>query len=121
MEEKELICVNCPKGCRIHVKIDAGKVVDIQGYSCDKGKNYAAQETIRPMRVLTSTVKVENGTMRVVPVITNKEIPLDMMEEAMKAIRKLDIEAPVVMDQVIVKDFLGTGADLLASRSMKHI
>lgn len=118
MEEKELICVNCPKGCRIHVRIEDGKAVDIKGYSCDKGKNYAAQETIRPMRVLTSTIRVENGTMRVLPVITSKEIPLDMVDEAMEAIRKLDVEAPVKMEQVLVKDFLHTGADLLASRSI---
>ena len=52
METKELICVNCPKGCRVTVTIADGKVTDIKGYSCDKGKNYAAQETIRPMRVL---------------------------------------------------------------------
>ena len=118
MEKKELICVNCPKGCHITVTLDHGKVTDIQGYTCEKGKNYAAQETIRPMRVLTSTVKLEGGTLRVLPVITSKEIPLDLCHEAMDAIRKIDVKAPVKMDDVIVKDFLHTGADLLASRSI---
>lgn len=44
-----------------------------------------------------------------------------MMKEAMEEIRKIEVEAPVSVNQVIVKDFLGTGADLIASRSMKAI
>lgn len=120
METKDLICVNCPKGCHITVTLDQGKVTDITGYSCEKGKNYAAQETIRPMRVLTSTVKLEGGTLRVLPVITSKEIPLDMCREAMNAIRRIVVKAPVQMDDIIVKDFLHTGADLLASRSVSR-
>ncbi len=120
MEKKELICVNCPKGCRITVTLDNGKVADIQGYTCEKGRNYAAQETIRPMRVLTSTVKIENGTARVLPVITEKEIPLDMVNQAMEKIRTIDVYAPIKVNDVIVPDFLHTGVDLVASRSMNE-
>ncbi len=119
-ETKNLICVNCPKGCRITVTLEDGKVTDIKGYTCEKGKNYAAQETIRPMRVLTSTIRINNGTLAVLPVITNKEIPLDLCEEAMDEIRKIVVDAPVSVDDVIVKDFLHTGADLVASRSMNR-
>ncbi len=119
METKKLVCVNCPKGCNITVTLDNGKVVDIQGYTCEKGKNYAAQETVRPMRVLTSTVKVENASLRVLPVITDAEIPLDLCDQAMEEIRKLDVKAPIKVNDVIVKDFLGTGVNLVASRSMK--
>jgi CxxC motif-containing protein len=119
METKQLVCVNCPKGCNITVTLDNGKVVDIKGYTCDKGKNYAAQETVRPMRVLTSTVKVEGAALRVLPVITDKEIPLDLCEKAMEEIRQLDVKAPIKVNDVIVADFLGTGANLVASRSMK--
>jgi len=120
METKQLVCVNCPKGCSITVTLDNGKVVDIKGYTCDKGRNYAAQETVRPMRVLTSTVKVEGAALRVLPVITDREIPLDLCEKAMEEIRQLDVKAPIKVNDVIVADFLGTGANLVASRSMKH-
>jgi CxxC motif-containing protein len=120
MEKKELICVNCPKGCRITVSFEQGKIVDIKGYSCDKGRNYAAQETVRPMRILTTTVKIENCELLVLPVITSKEIPLDMMETAMKEVRKIIVDAPIHMGDVIVKKFLGTDADLIASRSLQR-
>lgn len=122
METRELICVNCPKGCRITVTLDDdGAVSKVTGFSCINGKNYAEQECTRPMRILTTTVKINNALYRVIPVITSKDIPLDMMKEAMEEIRKIEVEAPVSVNQVIVKDFLGTGADLIASRSMKAI
>ena len=121
METKELVCVNCPMGCRITVTLDNGKLMDIKGYTCERGKNYAAQECIRPMRILTSTVRIENAGFRVLPVITSKEIPLDMMKQAMEQIRSMSVQAPVKVSQVLVHDFLHTGADLIASRSMDRI
>lgn len=120
-EVKELICVNCPKGCHITVTLEDSKVIDVKGYSCEKGKKYAEVETVRPMRVLTSTVKINEGTLRVLPVMTDSEIPLDQMKEAMDLIRKIQVDAPVEMNQILVKNFLGTDANLIASRSMKHI
>ena len=121
MQTKELICVNCPKGCRITVTLDGKNIISIEGYSCSRGKEYAQQESIRPERILTTTIRIQNGTHRVLPVITNKAIPLDEMSEAMEAVRKLSIEAPVKEGQVIQKNFLDTGADLIASRDMERI
>lgn len=119
MEQKELVCVNCPKGCRITVTLEDGKVKEIWGFSCDKGKQYAAQETTRPMRILTTTVRIEGARLRVLPVITDKEIPLDQMQEAMKQVRKITVQAPIKVSDIIVRNFLGTDANLVASRSME--
>jgi CxxC motif-containing protein len=103
METKKLVCVNCPKGCNITVTLDNGKVVDIKGYTCDKGQELRCSGNRRPMRVLTSTVKIENAPLRVLPVITDQEIPLDLCDQAMEEIRKLDVKAPVKVNDVIVK------------------
>lgn len=119
MEQKELVCVNCPKGCRITVTLEDGKVKEIRGFSCDKGKQYAAQETTRPMRILMTTVRIEGARLRVLPVITDKEIPLDQMQEAMKQVRKITVQAPIKVSDIIVRNFLGTDANLVASRSME--
>lgn len=118
MEIKELICVNCPMGCRIHVTMDGRTVVKTEGNTCPKGKVYAEQECVRPMRILTSTVRIIGAAERVLPVITKDAIPLDMMDTAMKEIRRVRIDAPVKVDQVIIQDLAGTGVSLIASRSM---
>lgn len=117
-EEKELVCVNCPKGCRIIVTMEDKRILSIKGYSCENGKQYAEEEMICPMRVLTTTVKINGAPLRVLPVMSNGPIPLERMEEAMEEVRKIHVDAPVIMNQVLVSHFLGTDVDLIASRSM---
>lgn len=64
-EKKEIICVICPKGCHISLEAgspDGGDRVDpegLRGYKCKRGKTYALNEFTRPVRVLTTTVKVK--------------------------------------------------------------
>ncbi len=117
-EEKELICVNCPMGCRIQVVLEDGSVTSLSGNSCPRGKEYAMQECIRPMRILTSTVRIDNAAARVIPVITEEAIPLNMMEEAMREIRTFRLSAPVKIGEVVCEDLAGTGVRLITSRSM---
>ena len=118
---KELICVNCPMGCRLHVEMEGKQILSITGNTCPRGKAYAEQECIRPERILTTTVRIQNGTHRVLPVITDKAIPLDQIMEAMEEARKISLEAPVKEGDVIVSHILGTDANLIASRSMDKI
>ena len=109
MRQEELVCVNCPKGCNVTVQLEGDEVKDVQGYCCKEGLNYARQEVIRPMRILTSTVRIEGALSRVIPVITDGEIPLDMWQEAMEKIKTIKVQAPIAVNQIIVADFLGNG------------
>lgn len=115
---KELICVNCPKGCRIHVELEDGKIQNITGYSCENGKKYAQEELLCPMRILTTTVRIEHANIRVLPVITDLPIPLSRMQEAMEEVKKIRVCAPIAMQDILVPHFLGTEANLVASRSI---
>ena len=118
MTVKELICVNCPMGCRLRVEMEGKQILSITGNTCPRGKEYAEQECIRPMRILTTTVKISGGAHRVLPVITDKAIPLDLMFDAMEEVRGVTVSAPVAEGQVLVENLLDTGANLIASRSM---
>lgn len=118
MNERELICVCCPMGCRITVQMDGKEVISVTGNSCPRGRSYAEQECIRPMRILTTTVRIEGALHRVLPVITEQEIPLDLLLTAMTEIRSVRVSAPVSIGQVICENVAGTGVRLLASRSM---
>ncbi len=106
MTEKELICVNCPMGCRVTVTMEDGKILDVKGNSCPRGRAYAEKECIRPERILTTTVKIQNGTHPVLPVITDKEIPLDMIFEAMEEVRSVTVEAQTVLIEKTALFFL---------------
>lgn len=116
--KKELICVNCPVGCHLVVEMEDGNVVSVSGNRCPKGEAYGRQECIRPMRYLTTTVRIHGAIHRVLPVISEKEIPLDQMKQAMEEVKKVVVEAPVSQGAVVLENLAGTGVKLIASRSM---
>ena len=70
--EKELICVNCPVGCRLTVTVENDTVTNVTGNNCPRGKAYAESECIRPERILTTTVRITGGLHRVLPVISER-------------------------------------------------
>ncbi|MBR6106387.1 MAG: DUF1667 domain-containing protein [Oscillospiraceae bacterium] len=119
--EKELICVNCPMGCRLTAVIENDTVVSVSGNRCPKGKAYAETECIRPERILTTTVRIMGGIHRVLPVISERELPLDRIFEAMEVLRTVQVQAPVAVGDVVVPDILGTGVSIVAARSMEAV
>ena len=118
---KELVCVNCPVGCRLTVEVENDQVLSVSGNSCPRGEEYAKSECIRPERILTTTVRIHGAIHRVLPVITESELPLDMIMEVMDAVRGIQVQAPVQVGDVIAENLLGTGVNLVAARSMERI
>lgn len=117
MRKKSLTCIACPVGCQLEVTID-GDNFDIKGNACNRGPEYAINELTNPTRVLTTTVAIKDGFLNRVPVTTTKEIPKGLLFEAMKLINDTVVQAPIKVKDVIIEDILGTGADIVASRSM---
>ena len=121
MDEK-FICIVCPVGCELQVRTDeAGNLQTVSGNRCGRGRKYAAEECRMPMRMLTSTVRVENGRYPRLPVITSESIPKEMIPQVMAAINSVTVTAPVNLREVVIKNVCGLSADILASRSMKAI
>lgn len=85
------------------------------GNSCPRGDTFAHQELTCPMRVLTTTVAVSGGDEALLPVRTAEAIPLAVHAQAMDLIRGLVVNAPIRMGDVVLKDLLNTGIDLIAS------
>lgn len=115
---KKITCIECPKGCSLTVDIENCKVVKVAGHECPKGEKYAKTEIENPMRILTSAVLAEGLPVKMVSVRTDKPIPKLRLEEAMEEVKKMRLTKPVKVGEVIVKDFLGTGADLISTRSV---
>ena len=116
--DREIICIICPTGCRIRVRGDDPRQLDIAGNECKKGKEYALKETIDPRRTLITTVRLRHGRLRRLPVRTDREIPKASIFPCMEVINRAVAEAPVEIGQVIISDILGTGADVIATRSI---
>ncbi len=88
--------------------------ITVTGNSCKRGEQYAFTELTNPMRTLTCTVAVTGGTRPLVSARTKGEIPKSLLLCAMQYVKRLEIKAPVKPGDIIVEDFLQTGASLIA-------
>ena len=113
----ELICTVCPKGCRL--RVEESNDYAVAGAGCEKGIAYGRSECINPMRTLTSTVRLEGAALRRCPVRTSGAIPKKRLFEAMDALDAVTLHAPVKVGQVVIRDLLGTGCDLIVTRSIE--
>lgn len=113
---RKITCIDCPQGCQLEVDVKGGHVIKVTGNKCEKGINYATQEVEDPRRILTSTILSEGLDLKMVPVRTDKPIPKDKLFAAIQAIRKIRLGHPVKAGDVVVKDLIGLGADLISTR-----
>lgn len=115
MEIKEIVCIGCPLGCPLEVFIDNEKVAEVKGYSCKRGVDYGIKECTNPTRILTTTVDVKDGEVKVVSVKTDKDIPKDFINLCMKKLKKVEAKAPIHIGDVIVTNILNTGSNIVAT------
>lgn len=115
---RELTCIVCPKGCRL--KVDEEHDWAVTGNSCPRGAEYGKAECIAPTRVVTSTVRIEGGTHRRIPVKTSGPIPKKDVFAAMALLDAVCLQAPVEAHVPVVRDILGTGVDFITTRAMKR-
>ena len=100
--KRTLTCIECPIGCQIEVTVGNGKVLSVRGNACPRGKAYAEAEVICPKRVVTSTVRAENGEM--IPVKTDKPVRKDAIFDVMKKINATVCKMPVALGDVLVEN-----------------
>jgi len=120
MSEK-IVCIMCPLGCEIEAGVKEGELVEIEGYGCEDGKEYAEQELASPKRTVMSVVKCKDGDFPTVSVKTSEPVEKEQIEEVMKALSEIEVQAPVKAGDVIMKDVCNLGIDVVATRSVKKV
>lgn len=113
-----MTCIECPQGCRLETEADGSRLISVTGYKCKRGEAYARQETESPMRTLTTAVLTRGLELKMLPVRTSKPIPRGKLFEAMEAVKRVVVTAPVEAGDVVAPDILGLGADLVACRRL---
>ena len=116
---KEFICIVCPSSCRLTVSDDDGEIL-VTGNTCKRGLEHGASEFSNPMRMLTSTIAIEGGSLPRLPVISTGELPKAGLSEALQIIYSKRIKAPVKCGDILIENICGTEINIIASRSMKE-
>jgi CxxC motif-containing protein len=102
----------------VKVELDEyNQIVSIADNKCPRGKTYAEQEVVNPVRVLTTTVRIESNDSEhpLLPVQTRDAIPKGILKDAMKELADVVVKSPVKYKDIIVQDILGTGVDVIAT------
>ena len=118
IEKRHFVCVVCPIGCEIDVVHDGGKIISMEGNKCEKSEEFVSQELIEPMRILTTTVRIQGARWAVIPVRSDKAVPKRSFPCIMKQLGRIRLQAPVNMLDVVMRDILNTGANIIATRTM---
>lgn len=118
MKKRELICIGCPMGCMMTVSMDNGEVTEVTGNTCKRGDAYARKEVTNPTRIVTSSVRVSGGILPVVSVKTREDIPKGKIADCMKALKEVEVKAPIQIGDVVLSDVAGTGVDVIATKQL---
>lgn len=111
-------CIICPTGCAITATPDQRGNVNFEGYTCKRGLEYARQEYFEPKRILTTTMRVENGKLPLVPVRTDKPIPKEKLVDSIKEVAQKIVKAPIKMGDILINNLLGLDVHIIASRDL---
>lgn len=118
MNTVNLICIGCPLGCPLTVEMEGNEVKSVSGNTCPRGVAYAKKELTNPTRIVTSTVRVAGGRLAMVSVKTESDIPKGKIFDCVKALKDVEVVAPVKIGDVIVKNVAGTGVNVIATKNV---
>lgn len=117
---EKLVCIGCPQGCTLEVEPTQGGQFQVHGARCRRGRQYAHSELTDPRRTITTTVAVRGGVHPLVAVRSASPIPKCCVTEALKEVKRLVLEAPVLAKQVVLESVAGSGVAMVATRSVER-
>ena len=119
----QIVCLECPSECILTVSGGG-----VSGGDCPNGKVFAARELASPDRYLTATIGISgpsgapgpSGASKVkrLPVRTDRPIPISDFKAVMSALKGVTADPDAKAGQTIVQDICGTGANIIATRTL---
>lgn len=112
---REMICISCPKGC--HLSVEEIEPYRVVGNLCPRGDAYGKSEITNPMRIVTSTVWLDDnrGTC---PVKTDHPIPKADIFRAVACLKHAKVASPIKRGQIIVPNICGEQANFIATKDI---
>ena len=120
-EIQHFTCIGCPIGCPLQLTHDGPDILEIHGFSCNRGAKYARQEFTDPRRELSTTVAIEGARLARLPVRVSHAVPKERLMEAVAHIHALRVHAPVRRGDVLLSGLLGEPEiQVVATRTLER-
>jgi len=108
---KRYACIVGPVCCELETD-----GAEVNGARCPRGEDFARQEIIMPLRVLTTTIHCEApGGSRMLPVKTAKPVPLHQISTIVREIKALRFSGIPAIGTTISLEFSGQPIVLLVT------
>ncbi len=108
---KRFTCIVCPACCVVETDGD-----EVEGARCEKGEAFARQESIVPLRVLTTTVRCDGPTgARMLPVKTANPVPLREIPRLVRQIKAMRVSEIPPIGTALSLSFSGESITLLVT------
>ena len=92
----------------------AQRLVNMEGYLPGR------KEVTAPTRIVTTTVRATGGTLAMVSCKTRSDIPKGKIFDVVRALKDVEVPAPITIGQVLAENVAGTGVDIIATKNIAH-
>ena len=114
---KELICISCPRGCHLQVKMQ-GDSWQITGNVCPRGIAYARQELTDPRRIVTAVMPCEDPERPVIAVRTDLPCPKAMIPGLLNQLYRIKVKKSVKNGDIILKNIDNSGISVIVTENI---
>ncbi|WP_207725853.1 DUF1667 domain-containing protein [Clostridium sp. DJ247] len=93
-------------------------ILGVEENLCDKGIKYNNVEIYNNKDIFTSLVRIKGGSVNVVSVKSKEPIDKNLWIDCSKALSRLYVGVPVAIGDVICKNILNTGVDIVCTKNI---
>ncbi len=111
-------CEICPVECELTIDPLHSKAVS--GNRCERGREFAEKKLSSEEIFVTGRIRVSNGNLSHLPVVTDRRVSPSVGSQILSALSEIQAEAPIRNRECIVENIAGSGADLIAARSIRR-
>jgi CxxC motif-containing protein len=97
----------------------SGQHVTTNGNKCIKGLEFAEEEMLDPKRNLATSVPIAGQHFQMLSVRLSQRVSRQLLFLILQEIARLRPIPPVTCGTVLIKNVLGSGADVIATRSVR--
>ena len=119
IDDGGVTCLKCPKGCTLYIEEKDDGTISVTGNNCPLGIEYARSLSECPRLILTSTVKVKDMDLCLIPVRSTTTIPKEKVKDIMKLVKDIEIDKDTLCGTCIIENACDTGADIVTCGCLK--
>lgn len=110
--KKNIICINCPRGCRLTVESVNGEWL-VSGNACPRGKNYGVQEATDPRRMVTAAVPAAEAGVPCATVRSSEAMPIALIPGVLNQLYSMRVSGNWKIGDVLLADYENSGIDII--------